>query len=212
VQVNAIDEAKVRLMITPGSTLPREDDLPEPPTVLITAEAVPEHFKTWRADGITVAVTSLKQSTADPTGGYKTGNYLARYLALREAAAKGAQEALWFTDDHHLSEACFRNVFLVREGKVFTPPRTTPCLPGIVRQTVIELCGKLEIACDENTPLTVREMLTAEEVFISGSVLGVCPVVRIEAHAVGTEKPGPVTKRIAEAYWELIHTECQKQP
>lgn len=212
IEANNIDAAKIRLMITPGSTLPGDDDTIEPPTVLITAEAVPEHFKTWRADGITVAVSSLKQSKADPTGGYKTGNYLPRYLALREAAAKGAQESLWFTDDHHLCEACFRNVFLVLGGKVFTPPRDTPCLPGIVRQTVIELCGTIGIPCDENTPLTVREMLAAEEVFLSGSVLGICPVVRIEAHAVGNEKPGAITQRVAEAYWELIRTECRKPP
>jgi len=198
----ALPDAKVRITVTPGSIQGG------PCTVLITAEPLPEYYKQWREKGITVVVASLKQGAGDPTYGYKTGCYLPRILAFREAAAKGAQEALWYTPDNRLAEACFRNVFLVLNGKVLTPPRDTPCLPGIVREAVLELCGQMEMPCDAETPLTVREMLAAHEVFLTGSGIGVCPVVRIERHAVGDEKPGEVTKKIMSAYQELLDREC----
>ena len=93
-------------------------------------------------------------------------------------------------------------------GKVHTPPRDTPVLPGVVRQAALELCGQLGIAADADTPLTLRELLAAEEVFLTGSGLGVCPVTRIERHAVGDGKPGPLTRRIMDAYAQLLEREC----
>jgi branched-chain amino acid aminotransferase len=129
-------------------------------------------------------------------------------MARQEAAAKGMQEALWFTTDNYLAEACFRNVFLVMDGKVFTPPRETPVLPGVVREAVIELCAALGLTCETDAPLTIRELLAAQEVFLTGSGLGVCPVVRIERHPVGSEKPGPVTMKIMDAYEQLLRVEC----
>ncbi len=149
-------------------------------------------------------------NTLDSTFGYKTGCYLPRILARREAGLKGMQEALWFTHDNRLAEACFRNVFLALGGKVRTPPRDTPVLPGVTRQAAIELCARLGIACDAESPLTVRQMLAAEEIFLTGSGLGICPVVRVERHAVGDEKPGPVTRKLMAAYDQLLDEECPK--
>lgn len=199
-------EARMRITLTPGSVLDTSDH-PRGVT-LITTEPQAAYIPQWRQQGITVVVTSFKQQGGDPTFGYKTGCYLPRILARQEAALKGAQEALWFTTDNHLAEACFRNVFVVQEGKVFTPPRETPVLPGVVREAVIELCSGLGIPCEQDAPLTIRELLAASEVFLTGSGLGVCPVVRIERHVVGDEKPGPVTQRIMEAYQELLAAEC----
>jgi branched-subunit amino acid aminotransferase/4-amino-4-deoxychorismate lyase len=130
-------------------------------------------------------------------------------MAFREAAEKGAQEAIWFTPDNRLAEACFRNVFLVLDGKVLTPPLDTPVLPGVVREAVLELCAKLDIPADDKTALTVKEMLAAREVFLTGSGVGVCPVVRIERHAVGDEKPGPTARKLQSAYEELVEGECR---
>jgi branched-chain amino acid aminotransferase len=196
-------QTKVRITLTPG---PGNGGAP---TVLIAADPVPQQYVQWRREGITVVVSSYKQASGDPTCGYKTGCYLPRVLGLREAAAKGAQEALWFTPDNRLAEACFRNVLLVLDGKVHTPPRDTPCLPGIVRRAVLDLCGQLGIPCDAETPLTVSEMLAAQEVFLTGSGIGVVPVVRIERHAVGDEKPGEMTKKIMAALAELVERECR---
>ena len=196
--VNELSAARMRITLTPGAIRGGE------PTTLITAEELAGYPDEWYDKGIQVVVSSFKQQAGDPTFGYKTGCYLPRILARQEAAAKGAEEALWFTTDHHLAEACFNNVFLVLEGKVLTPPRDTPVLPGIIRQTVLELCEQLNIPHDADQPLTVNEMLAAQEIFLTGSTTLIRPVVRIERHAVGNEKPGTVTKQLMGALRELL--------
>lgn len=201
--VNELSEARVRITLSPGSIRS-----PGAPTALITADALtlppPEAYE----KGITVVVSPYKQSRFDPTAGIKTGCYLPRMLARQEAATRGADEAFWFTTENLLAEACFSSIFLIIDGTVYTPPLETPVLPGVVRQAIIELCATEGVLCDDASTLTVREMLKAQEVFISASTSGIRPVVRIERHGVGDEKPGPVTKRLMAAYRQLLDTEC----
>ena len=168
----------------------------------------PDNPPQWYTDGIRVVVSTFKQVTGHPTFGYKTGNYLVRHLAMQEAAAKSSQEALWFTLDNRLAEGCTSNVFLVLDGVLYTPPRDTPVLPGVVRQAVLELCRTEGIEACDGRPLTVREMLDAEEMFMTGSVKGIVPVTHIEAHQVGEGKVGPLTRRLMEAYQRLLDAEC----
>lgn len=201
-RANELSAARVRITLTPGSQ--RENQA----TTLITAEPLPDYPPEWYENGVMVVVSSHRQSGGDVTFGHKTGCYLPRVLARQEAAAKGGEEALWFTADKRLAEACFNNVFLVLGGEVFTPPLETPVLAGVVRETVLELCSELGIACSDDRDLTVREMLDAEEVFLTGSCSGIRPVVRIERHAVGAETPGEVTQKIRKAYLELLDREC----
>lgn len=205
-KVNELTEARLRITLTPG-TVGKDR-----PTTLITAEPVPDYPRWWYEKGIPVVVASFRQGRGDVTVGYKTGCYLARVLARQEAAAKGAEDALWFTTDNFLAESCFSNVFLSLEGQLFTPPRDTPVLPGVVREAVIEICQSLSIPCCDDRNLTVRDMLSAEEMFLTSSVMGVRPVVRIERHAVGDERPGNLTVRIMEAYRELLDRECTPSP
>ena len=198
---NGLTEARVRITLSAGSVHSGG------PTTLITADPLPEYPVGWYTKGIQVVVSSFKQSAGDPTYGNKTGCYLPRILARQEAAAKGAEEALWFTADNRLAEACFCNVFLVLGGEVHTPPADTPVLPGIVRGAVLELCGQLEVPCHDDRPLGVREMLDAEEMFLTSSCAGIRPVVRVERHAVGDESPGAMTGKIMAAYREMLDRE-----
>jgi len=201
-EANGLKAARLRITLTPGSI--HDDE----PTTLITAAPLPEYPGEWYEKGIAVVVSSFKQSPGDVTYGRKTGCYLPRILAMREAAAKGAAEALWFTTDNRLAEGCFTNVFLVLEGRVLTPPRDTPVLPGVVRQAVLEVCGELGIECSDDGALGVKEMLAAEEVFVTASCSGLRPVVRIEGHIVGREIPGEVTRKIMAGYAQLLEREC----
>lgn len=199
---NELAEARMRITLTPGGVHGGG------PTTLITAEELPRYPAEWYERGIGVVISPFRQVTGDPTFGHKTGCYLPRVLARQSAAAKGAEEALWYTVDNRLAEACFCNVFLVLGGTVYTPPRDTPVLGGVVREAVIELCGRMGIACHDDQPLYVRQMLDAEEMFVTASCSGIRPVVRVERHAVGEERPGEVTRRIQTAYRELLEAEC----
>jgi len=200
---NALTEARMRITLTPGAV-----DGQGPPTTLITADPLPPQPREWYERGVGVVISTFLQSRTDPLAGYKTGYYLPRLLARQQAAAKGMEEALWFTTDHLLAEACFCNVFLVREGSVLTPPLDTPVLPGIVRGAVLELCAAAGVACEDRRPLTIRDLLAAEEIFLTSAVSGIRPVVRLERHAVGGETPGSVTRKLMDAYNTLLDKEC----
>ncbi|MCK5558434.1 MAG: aminotransferase class IV family protein, partial [Candidatus Hydrogenedentes bacterium] len=209
---NDLREARCRITLTPG---PPEEDCGQGgspgATTLITAVQLPDYPAWWYQKGISVVVTSFKQIGGDPTFGHKTGCYLPRILARREAAAKGAEDALWYTGENLLAESCFSNVFLVLDGVVYTPPRDTPVLGGVVRAVVLELCEKLDIPVHDDQPLTVKEMLAAVEIFLTSSCMGIRPVVRVERHAVGDEKPGVITKRIMAAYEELLDQQSRNR-
>ena len=199
---NELPEARVRITLTPGSVRGGGT------TTLITADPLPDYPPEWYEKGIAVVVSSFRQGSGLSLAGHKTGCYLPRVLARQEAAAKGAEEAIWFTADNRLAEACFCNVFLVLGGEAYTPPRDTPVLPGVVRQAVLELCEQIGLACHEDKPLTIRETLAADEMFLTASCSGVRPVVCIERHEVGDESPGPVTRKIMDAYRDLLDRQC----
>jgi branched-subunit amino acid aminotransferase/4-amino-4-deoxychorismate lyase len=196
-----LPEARVRITLSPG------DIHAGAPTTLVTAQQVGPRPESWDT-GMLVTVSPYKQVPGNPETGLKTGCYFPRVLGLRDAASKGAQEALWYTVDNHLAEACFSNVFLVLGPKVHTPPLGEGALPGVVRGAVLEICRREEIPFDDATRLGVKEMLTADECFLTNSVAGIRPVVQIEKHRVGDGKRGRITQRLQEAYAELVDREC----
>lgn len=201
-KANKLSQARIRITLSPGPAV----EQPRPTTV-VTASA-PGNQPQWYTKGIGVIVNRVVQYHADPLGGVKTGCYLPRILARQAAAAVGADEALWFTTQGHLAEACFSNVFLVRAGALATPPLATPVLPGIVREAVIELCDGLGIDCAADEPLTGEDVQSAREIFVTSSVAGIRPVVRVNRQPVGDEKPAPVTNKIMTAYRKLLDEEC----
>jgi branched-chain amino acid aminotransferase len=203
-KANSLTEARIRITLSPGPV----GGEPAPTTVVTAVEARNE--PRWYSKGISVIINQVRQYEHDPIVGLKTGCYLTRVLARQAAAAMGADEALWFTHSGLLAEASYCNVFLVREGTVYTPPLSTPVLAGIVREAVLELCGKLQIPCRDDRELTAEDVQQADEIFLTSSVAGVRPVVRVARRPVGDEKPGAVTTKIMSAYTKLLDEECPK--
>ncbi len=102
----------------------------------------------------------------------------------------------------HLAEGIGSNLFLVRDGEVLTP-RERFVLPGISRATVIELCGGLGIPCHE-ADLDLYDSATADEAFMSSTSLCLCPVRSIGGRVLPTPVPGPITRRLTEAYAKSV--------
>ncbi|MDP6046223.1 MAG: aminotransferase class IV [Phycisphaerae bacterium] len=202
---NKLSDARLRITLSPG------DVLGGGPTVVITAEVLPEYPPAWYSEGISVSITELRQSPTDIACGRKTGCYFPRILAMRTAAAKDAQEALWFTPAGHLAEGCFCNVFLRTDDELLTPPLDTPVLDGIIRGVVMELCDKLAIKCSDDRPLGGRDLLDADEVFMTSSCSSIRPVVRVEDHVIADGKVGPITSELMKAYNEILESECRPE-
>lgn len=149
-------------------------------------------------DGIAV-VTVRTERAADAAQGAKVGNYLASLLALKEAKARGAQEALILDSAGCVVEGTTSNVFLVRGGAVYTPPEQANILPGITRAHLLELAAELGHPVHFLAP-TPANLASANEVFISSSLREVLPVVRVDDRAVAGGRPGPVTRALHAAF------------
>jgi len=188
--VNGLREARVRITLTPGKIGEGK------PVTLVTAEELQPNPEWWYDDGISVVESSISQPVGTATAGLKTGCYFPRVQAYHKAEQSGAAEALWYTVDRCLAEACFSNVFLVSNNQVRTPPLDTPVLPGIVRQTVIEICEQFGVRCDDKTPLGDDDISNADEIFLTASCAGIRPVVKVEGKSVAGGKPGHLTKKI----------------
>ncbi|NLE57054.1 MAG: hypothetical protein GX616_01745 [Planctomycetes bacterium] len=196
---NKLKNARIRFTAMP----PGAQGENEGPTLLVAAQETAGYPPALYERGMTVHLnTRWRQSGLDPLAGHKTTSYFPRLLALRDAQAAGCGEALWFTPDNRLAEACMSNVFIVKGNGLRTPTLDTPVLPGITREVVIELAARAGLQV-EQTALTVNDLLDADEVFLTNAIMEIMPVTRIEQKALGNEKPGPITSQLLKAYDEM---------
>lgn len=204
---NDLQEARLRLTVTVGalSDATRERQ----PTILIAATDFIPYPAEMYQNGVLVTLCTFRQNTADPLTGHKTTNYFSRMLALQQAQQKKAVEALWFTTAGYLAEGCISNVFLVKDGKVTTPPIETPVLAGVTRKTVCQLAKKEGIDLAEQD-LTIDDLLAADEIFMTNVIMTVLPVTQMEQHQVGDGKVGPIAQKLKQAYDREVETQCGK--
>lgn len=155
--------------------------------------------------GIDVGVSSWRRPAPDtlPTIAKSGGNYLNSQLIRLEAMAAGYAEGIALDVFGNVSEGSGENIFLVREKTIFTPPIAAALLPGVTRSTVVTLARELGYPIVEmNIP---REMLfTVEEVFFTGTAAEITPVRSVDRITVGEGHPGPVTKEIQAAFFDVI--------
>ena len=198
-KANRLKNARIRFTVAPPGAQEEDGE----PTLLVVGQETAGYPPELYERGMTVCICDeYRQSRQDPLAGHKTTSYFSRLLALRDAQDKECGEALWFTPDNLLAEGCISNVFLVKGGRLRTPPLDTPVLPGITRAAVIELAGSHDIGVEEG-PCTISDLLGADEVLLTNAIMELMPVTRVERRAIGEEKPGPITRRMSEAYSKL---------
>jgi branched-chain amino acid aminotransferase len=170
------------------------------PTVVVIV--APAHRPTpaeW-ATGLHVAIVDRQRVSVralDP--GAKTGNYMNNLLALHEGGVRGADDAVLCNDRGEIAEASTANVYVVRDGRLSTPPIDAGILRGTTRTRILELCLREGVPATERT-LLPSDLHAADEVFLSSSVRGVMPVTRIDAIPVARGVPGPLSTRIRDAF------------
>jgi branched-chain amino acid aminotransferase len=157
--------------------------------------------------GLRVVTASTRQRPLDVLNPrIKTCNYLNNIMARLEANLAGADEGLMLTHDGYVAECTADNIFAVRRGRVVTPPAHLGILQGVTRQTVLDLCATLGVPAAEQV-ITLHDIYTADECFLTGTGAELGPVVEVDGRAVGTGKPGPVTMKILAAFRELAARE-----
>lgn len=200
-------DLRVRLTVTTGTLRATSDQQPRLTYVATSSANMPYPAEYYQL-GVSVTISRYRQSAFDPTTGHKTTSYFSRLASLREAYERQCFEALWFTVDNTLAEGAISSVFLVKNDTLLTPPLATPILPGITRAALLELAVEHRIALREQS-LTIDDLLGSDEVFIANSMMGLMPVVRIERAVIGDEKPGPLTRRLADLYATLLEADTE---
>jgi branched-chain amino acid aminotransferase len=148
------------------------------------------------AGNATVVCTVFRRAWPCPLAGIKPTAYAANLVLQRVAQAAGATEALVLGPDGALAEGAMSNLFIVRAGRVLTPPLSTGCLPGVTRAAVLEICEAEGVPAAEATFLPA-DLRAADEVFLTSSVRGI--------QSVGVA--GPVTSRLVEALAARVERE-----
>jgi len=130
------------------------------------------------------------------------GNYINSMLALQEAISGGADEAMLLDTEGYVAEGSGENIFLVKNGVVYTP-EVTSCLNGITRNTVLQLAEELGIKVVEKR-ITRDEVYIADEAFFTGTAAEVTPIREVDGRQIGIGSRGPVTEKLQKAYFDLV--------
>ena len=196
------DGVHVRLTLTRGAKItsgmdPRLNQ--SGPTLIVVAE---HKAPVYDESGITLVTSSVRRARPDSLDPkIHHNNLLTSILAKIEANVAGADDALMLDDRGFVAETNATNVFLVTDGGLRTPT-TRACPEGITRDTVLELCAAQGITCAVGD-WSLAEVYTADEVFVTGTMGGLSPVVVVDGRSIGDGGRGPVTERLRAAYAEL---------
>ena len=193
---NNLSDAYIRVIVTRG-----EGDLgldPQKchgkPTVIIIADNIvlyPEEFYSNGMEIITVKTKRNHPEALHPK--LKTLNYLNNILAKIEAGKKGYIEAIMLDHEGYVAECTGDNIFLIKDGNMFTPNRGI--LIGITRNTVMEIAKEEGIPTEERL-IKLDEVYVADECFLTGTAAEIIPVVKVDGRVIGSGKPGVITKKM----------------
>jgi branched-chain amino acid aminotransferase len=196
IEANGLADARIRITLTSGPGPPGLVRASREPTVLVSAQPL----SPWPPTA-TAIVSRLRRDEAGPLTGVKTISLVESVMALSEARAKGADEAIVLNHSGNVCEATTANVFVVRAGQVETPALASGCLAGITRERVLRLSGGTEA---ELPRAVLRE---ADELFLTSSTREVQPLVELDGRPVGSGQAGEVTRGLAEAYSKMVLAE-----
>jgi branched-chain amino acid aminotransferase len=191
-------EHRVRITITRGAG----DESPNPsscsePNVIIFATPLPTIPASVYEKGVEVIISSFYRSRQ--LGDAKTGNLLRSVLATREAKAAGAFEAITLTSEGKISDGITANLYLIQGSTLRTPSAEAGILEGITRAVVLDLAKRAGLQVVEGM-LDLGEIERSHELFLTSSTRGVVPIVRVAGKPVGNGQPGPITRKLMEAY------------
>jgi branched-chain amino acid aminotransferase len=157
------------------------------------------------AKGVDVCISSWTRIAPNtlPALSKAGGNYMNSQLIRMEAAANGYAEGIALDASGYISEGSGENIFVVRDGKILTPPLGASVLPGITRDTVIQLARSLDLPVVET--LIPRELLyIADEVFFCGTAVEITPIRSVDKIVIGNGGRGPITERLQQEFFAVV--------
>lgn len=201
---NKLRDGYIRLVVTRGvGTLGLNPNRCKNPSIIIIAGKIqlypPEYYQKGM-EIITVPTVRNLHSALNPA--IKSLNYLNNILAKIEANNAGCEEAILLNAEGFVSECTGDNLFIVKDGHLFTPPLSAGALYGITRRVVMELAAESGVQVSEPM-LTRYDVFNADECFLTGTGAEIVPVVKIDGRIIGSGRPGQLTQRLVSQYHSL---------
>ena len=204
IRVNKLRDCYVRLVVTRGvGNLGLNPRSCKTPTVFIIAGKIQVYPAELYARGmeiVTVPTVRNLHSAVNPA--IKSLNYLNNILAKIEANNAGVEEAIMLNAEGFVAECTADNLFIIKNGELFTPSLSAGALYGITRGTVMELATQLGVKVSEPN-LTRYDLFNADECFLTGTGAEIMPVIKIDGRVIGSGKPGVLTLKLIEEYHAL---------
>jgi branched-chain amino acid aminotransferase len=208
VKANGLKDGYVRLVVTRGAgSLGLDVRKTSNPQVIVIADTITLYPPEMYEQGMSIITAStIRNHPAALSPRIKSLNYLNNILAKIEGTDAGAPEALMLNHKGDVAECTGDNIFLVRAGRLLTPPGDAGVLEGITRSVVIELAGEAGIPFQETT-LQRHDVYIADECFLTGTAAEIVPVVSVDGRKIGDGKPGRVTLDLRKRFQRLVRGE-----
>jgi branched-chain amino acid aminotransferase len=198
---NRLRDAYVRVVVSRGVGDLGLNPLKCPrPSVIVIVDHLPPLYEGVKARAIVASTRRNPPDALNPM--IKSLNYLNNILAKIEANRAGVDEAIMLNRSGTICEGTSDNIFIVKDGKLITPPLSDGALDGITRATVIEIARSMKIPVEERS-VTVHELLSADEAFLTGTAAEIGPLVEVNGQKIGDGELGSLTRRLMEAFKEL---------
>lgn len=207
IRANGLQDGYVRLVVTRGEgSLGLSPKSCPNPTVFIIASTItlyPDEMYRKGLKLVTCATRRIAHGALSPM--VKSLNYLNNIMAKIEAEQAGAGEGLMLNEQGYVAECTGDNVFVIRDGRIVTPPISAGALAGVTRAVVFELARSLGIDIREEN-ITRYDIYTADECFLTGTAAEIIPAVELDSRLIHDGAPGPVTLRLTGLFRELTRT------
>ena len=202
---NKMKDAYIRLVVTRGvGDLGLDPRKCPKATVIIITGAIVLHVNEAKEKGITTLISWVRRHPVDATSHeIKSLNYLNSVMAKIEANSAGADEAICLDKNGFVAEGVGENIFIVKNGKLFTPPVCSGALPGITAQVATRLASKLGAEVKESN-ITPYQLFNADEVFFTGTAAEIVPIREVNKRQIGDGKPGTVAKQLIAAFQKVV--------
>lgn len=200
---NNIEDGYIRLVVSRGvGDLGLNPKNCHRATVVCIADKIQLYPEEFYEQGLSIITVATRRNSADALNPrIKSLNYLNNILAKIEANIAGKQEVVMLTSEGYVAECTGDNIFIVKNGVLLTPPKHMGILEGITRNVVLELAAQRNIPAREEV-FTRHDLYVADECFLTGTAAEIVPVVEIDERMIGDGKPGPMTKRLIDAFRE----------
>lgn len=208
VRRNNIRNGYIRLVVTRGEgNLGLAPWLCPRATVICIADSITLYPKEYYEKGLTlVTVPTMRNRIESLNARVKSCNYLNNILAKIEAHNQGCIEALMMDQNGFVVECTGDNIFVIKNGKIRTPPAYLGALEGITRNVIMEIARDKGYHVSEE-PFTRYDVFTADEVFLTGTAAEAIPVVELDKRMIGTGAPGPITRELIDAFHSRTATD-----